>query len=120
MSRPPSAAWVCPAFRAAGVAPIPPTTLVTRAADGLNRARRWQEDHAHSAGVEEAGLVREHDRLDPVSEVELHQDMGDVGLHGGVADEELPPDLGVRQASRNQPEHLELTLGELAELPRRL
>jgi hypothetical protein len=37
------------------------------------------------AGVEEAGFVGEHDGLDPVAEIELLQDVGDVRLDGGAA-----------------------------------
>ena len=47
------------------------------------------------SGVEEARLVREHDRLHAVTEVELQQDVRDVGLHSGVADVELPRNLRV-------------------------
>lgn len=35
---------------------------------------------------DEAGLVGEDDRLGPVSEGELGEDAGDVGLHGGFAE----------------------------------
>jgi hypothetical protein len=46
--------------------------------------------------VEESRLVREHDCLDAVAEVELLEDVGDVCLDGGVADVELFADLGVQ------------------------
>jgi hypothetical protein len=60
------------------------------------RFKRRPREQIHSAGVEEPHLVREHDRLHAVSEVELHQDVRDMRLHRGVADEELVPNLGVR------------------------
>ena len=49
-----------------------------------------------SARLEQSRLVREHNRLHAVSKVELHRDVCDVGLHGGVADVELARDLCVR------------------------
>jgi hypothetical protein len=45
--------------------------------------------------LEEPSLVREHDCLDAVTEVELHQDVRDVGFHGGVTDVELAGNLRV-------------------------
>jgi hypothetical protein len=63
--------------------------------------------------LDESGLVGGDDGLDAVSEVELHQDPGDVRLDGRVADEELACDLGVREPAREEPEHLELARGEL-------
>src|SRR5829696_9734409 len=78
-----------------------------------------QDDNRASARVEEAGLVREYHRLDPVSEIELHQDVRDVGLHGGVADVELARDLGIREAARDQPEDIQLAFRQLIELSRR-
>jgi hypothetical protein len=66
--------------------------------------------------VEKPGLVREDDCLDAVAEVELLEDMGDVGLDGGVADVELSSDLGVGEASCDQPKNVELALGEIVEL----
>src|SRR5215475_9836813 len=66
-------------------------------------------------GVEEPCFVCEHDRLDAVAQIELLEDVRDVRLHGRVADVELLADLGVRQAPRDQAEHLELALGQLVE-----
>ena len=45
--------------------------------------------------LEETGLVREHDRLHTVAEVELLEDVRDVRLHGPLADEELLADFRV-------------------------
>ena len=76
------------------------------AGDGAGRAL---------ARAEDARLVREHDRLDAVAELELLEDVRDVRLHGGLADEELPADLGVREPAGDQAEHLELALRQLVE-----
>jgi hypothetical protein len=40
----------------------------------------------------------------------------DVGLHGGLGDEQRASDLRVRQAPGHEDEHLALALGELVEL----
>ena len=69
-------------------------------------------------GVCEACLVGEDDCLDAVSEVELLEDVGDVRLDGGFADEELFADLCVRQAAGDQTKYLEFALGEVVELRR--
>src|SRR5437016_10305192 len=66
--------------------------------------------------VEESRLVREHDCLDAVAEVELLEDVGDVCLDGGVADVELSSDLGVGEATGDQAEHVELALCQLVAL----
>src|SRR4029077_18145687 len=65
--------------------------------------------------LEDACLVREHDRLDAVAEFELLEDMRDVRLDGGVADVELAPDLRVREARSDEAEDLPLARGELVE-----
>ena len=46
-------------------------------------------------GLEEPALVSKNNGLRTVSDVELVQHPGDVGLDGCVADEQLPADLGV-------------------------
>jgi len=56
--------------------------------------------------LDQTGLVGEHDELHPVAQRELQQDVGDVRLDGGVADDELLRDLGVREAARDQSEDL--------------
>jgi hypothetical protein len=43
---------------------------------------------------DDARLVGEHDRLDPVAEAELHEDAGDVSLHRRLAHDQLGGDLG--------------------------
>jgi hypothetical protein len=63
-------------------------------------------------GLDEAALVREDDGLDAVAEVELGEDPTDVGLHGGLRDDELGGDLLVGEAPRHEQQHLVLALGE--------
>ena len=60
--------------------------------------------------------MREHDCLNSIPEVELLEDVGDVGLDGRVADVELLADLCVREATRDQAEDVQLALRELGEL----
>ena len=72
-----------------------------------------------AARLDEARFVREHDRLDAIAQSELREDVGKVGAHRRVGDEEGARDLGVRQTARDQREHLELSLGQLFELGRR-
>jgi hypothetical protein len=52
--------------------------------------------------LEEPRLVREHDRLRAVTEVEFLKDVRDVRLDGGLADGELVSDLRVRKATSQQ------------------
>ena len=52
--------------------------------------------------LEKAALVGEHHRLDAVAQAELLEDVRDVGLDGRLADVELLPDLGVREAVGHQ------------------
>jgi len=54
------------------------------------------------AGLDEARLVGENDELHAVPQVELLQDVGHVGLDGGLADVELAADLGVRESAGDQ------------------
>ena len=75
---------------------------------GRGSRRRVRRDSASRALVaaswsprvrlEEPGLVREHDSLDGVTEVELLEDVGEVRLDGGVADVELLRDFWGREA----------------------
>jgi len=67
----------------------------------------------------QAGLVGQDDGLDPVAELELGQEPGDVGLDGGVAEGELGGDLGVAQAAGQQPQHVEFAGGEVGQLAAR-
>jgi hypothetical protein len=61
----------------------------------------------------------QHDRLDAVAEIQLLQDVRDVGLDRCVADVELLCDLRIRVALRDQPQDLPLAVGQLVEPGRR-
>jgi hypothetical protein len=63
-----------------------------------------------------ARLMGEHDRLYAVAEVELLEDVRDVGLDGGLADVELVPDLRVREAASHQAKDVSFAITELVEL----
>ncbi len=69
-------------------------------------------DARRSGSVGQPAAVGQHDRLQPVADPELHQDPGDVRLHGALADVEPAGDLGVGAAVGHQPEHLPLALGQ--------
>jgi hypothetical protein len=59
--------------------------------------------------------VGEHHRLDAVAQAELLEDVRDVGLDGRLADVELLPDLGVREAVGNQAKDVSFPRGQLVE-----
>src|SRR3954469_9731816 len=54
------------------------------------------------AGPDEAGLVREHDRLGTVAQVELVEQVGDVGLDGRLGEEQRLGDLAVGETAADQ------------------
>src|ERR1700690_3309324 len=58
----------------------------------------------------DSGLVGEYDGLDAVAQVQLREDVRDVGLDGRRGDDERIGDLRVRETARDQLEHLELTV----------
>ena len=68
------------------------------------------------AGPDDAGLIREDDGLDPVSEREFREHAGDMGLDRRARDDELIGDLGVREAAGDEREDLVLARRELVEL----
>jgi hypothetical protein len=57
-----------------------------------------------------------HRCLDPVAEIELLQDVRHVCLERRLADDQRLGDLGIREAARDQPQDIELTLGQLLQL----
>ena len=63
--------------------------------------------------LEEPRLVRKHDCLHAVAEVELVEDVRDVCLDGGLADVELEPDLCILEATSDQAKDLSFTLTEI-------
>ena len=65
----------------------------------VTAAWAWRCERGRSSGApgpHEPGLVGRDDGLRPVSEAQLAQDTGHMGLHGVLADDELAGDLGVR------------------------
>jgi hypothetical protein len=75
----------------------PAPVRLTTASGGRLRARSGQ-----------SAFVREDRGLGSVTQVELHQDPLDVGLHGGFLDHEGRGVLGVRAPAGDQPEYLAL------------
>ena len=63
-------------------------------------------------GTHVAGLVRRHHGLHPVTDAELAEQAGDVGLHGRLAEVELGGDLRVGHAATDQRQHVALALGQ--------
>jgi hypothetical protein len=75
--------------------------------DGQSKkAAEYQSCRPRIVQLEEPCLVREHDCLNAVTEIELLKDVRDVRLDGGLADEELVPDFGVREAASYQAKDL--------------
>ena len=66
--------------------------------------------------LEDPRLVREHDRLYAIAQVELLKDVRDVRLDGGLADVELVPDLCVREAASHQAKDVSFAITELVKL----
>src|SRR3954466_11774573 len=64
------------------------------------------------AGPDDAVLVRVHHRLDAVTQAQLEEQAGDVGLHRQGLDDEQLSDLRVAEAAREQLQHLLLADGE--------
>ena len=62
--------------------------------------------------TDQAGLVGQHDELDPVAGAGLGEQPADVGLHGRLGDHQVGGDLRVGAAAADQLEHLALALGE--------
>ena len=67
------------------------------------------------AWLDEASFVGGDHSLDTVTAAELHQDVPDVGLDGGFAEEKPPGDLAVRQAAGYLDEDLRLPRGEVGQ-----
>src|SRR5687767_1365765 len=72
---------------------------VTRREDLARLADRPPGGELVAPGEDEPRLVCEDDRLDAVAQLELHENVGDVRLHGCLADEQLFGDLGVGKAT---------------------
>src|SRR5436190_8153376 len=67
------------------------------------------------AGPDEAGLVREHDRLGTVAQVELVEQVGDGGLDGRLGEEQQLGDIAARETAADQLEGLDLAFGQIAQ-----
>ena len=63
-----------------------------------------------------AVFVGQDDGLDAVARLEFHQDVPDVGLDGGLTQDELGGDLGVGHPPGEQGEHFEFSGGEGGQL----
>ena len=59
-----------------------------------------------AAGAGDAGVIRENDGLDTITQAELHKQTGDMRLDRGFADNERGGDLGVRHSRGDEPEHV--------------
>src|SRR5215218_2919221 len=87
--------------------------VITESRETAQRARgcrRLLTGASSRGAVSYAGTT---DRLNAVAEIELLQDVGDVGLDGRITDVQLPRDLGVGESAGDQPKHIELPVGQL-------
>jgi hypothetical protein len=66
-------------------------------------------------GLDEPTLVGENHDLGPVPETKFGEDVGDVRLDGGGADEQIFGDLGIALAPSHCHDDLTLPVGETAE-----
>src|SRR3954462_10583374 len=83
-------------------------------ASGLRPPASWAS--ARRAGLDQTGLVGDHDQLGAIASRELHQQPADMCLRRRRADEQLVPDLLVRQATCDQSQNLDLALGQPLEV----
>ena len=58
-------------------------------------------------------VVRVTDSLGSVADASFPKDVVDVGLDGGLADDEGGSDLGVGHTARDELEHLDLAPGQV-------
>src|SRR6266566_9253387 len=69
-----------------------------------------------SAGLDQTALIGQHDRLHPVSQLELHKKIPDVTLDGCLSEVQLCRDLGIAQTARHEVQHLGLPSTQPIEL----
>ena len=83
------------------------------------RAARRGRPGGHRLGAEQPVVERVADELGPGAAAELLLDVRAVGLHRAHAQVELPGDLRVGVAERDQPQDLQLALGQVVRRARR-
>src|SRR6516162_5426743 len=76
------------------------------------RPAGWVLGSAAAGGVFGGGPGGEGDELGAVDDVELAENVGEVGLDGGAGNEQAGGDVGVGQAFGDEPYHLPLGGGE--------
>jgi len=87
--------------------------------DGMHPKRQQislEQMIAVATGLDEAGLICEHDELDPIPQTRLLENVSHVGLDSAGAQDQRFRDLSVREAVRDQPRDLEFALRQLLEL----
>src|SRR6185369_13768231 len=62
--------------------------------------------------LDDPALVRVNHHRDPIAQIELAQNPGDMGLHGLLRDVEFASDLGVGPAANDLQKHLMLAAGQ--------
>ena len=67
------------------------------------------------ARLDQPLIEGEHDGGRPVTQLQLREDVPDVGLHGSFADEERRSDLRVAGSATDQQQDVSLAVGELGE-----
>jgi ribonucleoside-diphosphate reductase beta chain len=68
---------------------------------------------------DQAGLIGQHDGLDPVAQVEFGEDAGHMSLHRCLAEGQRRGDLTVAQAARDQAEDLQFARRQHRQVPAR-
>src|SRR5215212_11793753 len=72
----------------------------------------WNSAAVRSLQLDDAAAEGDGDRLRAVAGAELLHDVLDVNLHGLLGDEELFGDVAVTVPARDQPENVQLALGQ--------
>lgn len=62
--------------------------------------------------LDQPGLIGENDSLRSITQIELHENATDVGLHGLLCEEHVLRDLSVGQPVCDESEDLGLTYGQ--------
>src|SRR4051794_36310584 len=110
-----SAAVTAPCSSARPACSIPLTTVAPSGTSTVRPRSPYASRTSTAAslfGPREPVPVRVGDRLRPVAYARLREEVVDVALDGGLADDEAGGDLGVRQTVRDQRQHLDLARRE--------